>query len=682
MSGTRFFGAAALAAAVFVLPSGALAACNATIQAASDTAIAPGPTFNVGQQATFTVTGMTPVSYLWSVSGAVNIKDYSDDLGTITQTLPAAPLAWAEFPLLPSDMNGSSLSLYWKPSAFQTHPVNMPETRTVTLNYSDGTNSCQANLQVTIERNTTDVTRQPEDYFTSNHPSTLSGAQVGQGRVIDEHKFWHTDGVGGRGGAAAMDEWWRFLAWHGYFLRRYEEWRAAFGYPKVVPWYPGRRLPSGPEFDNPGLRQAFNHDFNRIPLDYTLAGTPVAFGSMPPVVNVPMLANFHNLDAFSGSLEGSYHGSVHCNIGSWTGFGSMCDFSSPKDPMFWRWHGFLDVLYRNYCALKGLLNCHSPAAAAADPWIGDNIADVNANGVPPSTGIRYASPEIWNRRSENLDPLCLPGTIPNALNTVGGVDRNCGSELDHENPESGKPNFLYATLRNVGGIPVENAYAEVAVYIADASTGLSWPADFQLLGESRQFITLNLKPNQVTAIGPLPWTAPSNATSDHWCIYIRILSVQEGPLGEGTVVDTNVANSNSIAWRNLKIVNPGQNKVSRFIVRNIRREAEALALTFDAAPALMRGGRIVLQLDPALQRALAQGPLPDGVKPLGKGRYALTGLRTRIEGLRLPPRGQGVAQITLEGAPAGATGDVVVSQASRAGVDGGVVLRVAGKRRR
>ena len=90
---------------------------------------------------------------------------------------------------------------------------------------------------------------------------------------------------------------------------------------------------------------------------------------------------------------------------------------------------------------------------------------------------------------------------------------------------------------------------------------------------------------------------------------------KESPPAEGPVIDTNVANSNSLAWRNLKIVNPGEHKMSsRFIVRNIRREDEALTLTFDAAPALMRGGRIVLQLDPALQRALGEWRLPDGVR--------------------------------------------------------------------
>src|SRR5215210_5202159 len=100
-----------------------------------------------------------------------------------------------------------------------------------------------------------------------------------------------------------------------------------------------------------------------------------------------------------------------------------------------------------------------------------------------------------------------------------------------------------------------------------------------MLPESRQFITLNLEPGQVTDIGPLPWTPPSPSPSDHWCIYIRVLSVQEAPLVEGANVDTNVANSNSIAWRNLKIVQPGQEKKSaQFIVRNIRAGEERLVL--------------------------------------------------------------------------------------------------------
>jgi len=294
------------------------------------------------------------------------------------------------------------------------------------------------------------------------------------------------------------------------------------------------------------------------------------------------------------------------------------------------------------------------------------------------------SPDIWNRRAPVTTDACTPRAPPPHLNTVGGVVRDCGSDADHENPRAGTTNYLYATLRN-SGRPQRVVYAEVVVYIANASTGLSWPADFTMLPESRQFITLNLEPGQVTDIGPLPWTPPSPTPSDHWCLYIRLLSVQETPPAEGTVVDTNVANSNSIAWRNLRIVNVGERRFSsRFIVRNIRREDEALALQIDAPPALLEGGQFTLQLDPVLQRALGDVPrLPDGVRPLGNGRYLVSGPRTLIEGLRLPPRGQGAAEIVLEPRQgATTTGDIIVTQRSRAGVDGGVTLRVAPPRRR
>lgn len=636
--------------------------------------------FNVGQHARLksNVSGFTATDITWAIDGPF-IKDYNDDLGTQMQTPPSLPLPWSETFHSASDMKLPDVSLYWKPSGAQIHPqVPVPETRNVSVTVRDGGIECTDSMVVTVERNLTDPDRQPEDFYTSNH-NTGTTTTAGWGGVIDEHYFWHANW---QNLAANPGDWALFLPWHNYFLRRFDEWRQAFGYPPVAPWYPGRPLPTGAEFDHPpALRQVYDGDdpLNRIPTWFTLAGSPTLTGPG----GTKKLADFVDLQTFSDEFEFSYHGDIHCTIGVWSGaFGSMCNTTSPKDPIFWRWHGFIDRLYRNYCTIKSL-TCHLPAVAVSDPWMGDNPIDITPNGgVPPSPPLHYVSPDIWNRRAPVTDALCLPGVDPTPLNTVGGVTRDCGNDLQHENPEEGKTNYFYANLRNTGTAPVENVYAEVAVYIADASTGLSWPADFEMLPESRQFITLNLKPGQVTAIGPLPWTAPSNATSDHWCIYVRILSVQEGALVEGTVVDTNVANSNSIAWRNLKIVNPGEKKVSRFIVRNIRRETEALDLTFDAAPALMRGGRILLQLDPALQRALAQGPLPDGVRALGKGRYVLTGLRTRIEGLRLPPRGQGVAQITLEGVPAGATGDVVVTQASRAGVDGGVVLRVAGKRPR
>lgn len=635
------------------------------------------PTFNVGQKTTLTavMAGFTATSFSWTIPGP-HIKDYNDDLGT--QMGLATPLAWSTTPLSAADLSASTVSFYWKPSAAQIHPLNGgPEARVVSLTVTpSGGGSCTSSATFMIERNMTDPNKQPEDFYTSTHRAVTT-TNPGFGHVVDEHIYWHQFVGGGT-------DWRQFLAWHGYFLRRFDQWRTEFGYATVAPWYPGRPLPTGPAFDHdPSLRlPSFDPSANRIPTYFTIAGgTDMDFGGQKK------LADYSSLADFSGSFEGSYHGQVHCNIGtslggffatSGPGFGSMCKASSPKDPMFWRWHGFIDTMYRNFCRLSGI-SCSSGPDPASDPWMGDNAADIAANGSVPSPGPHWLSPDIWNRTSEVTTDTCIPRDPPPNLNTVGGVARDCGSSADHENPVAGVTNYLYATLRNTRPGPARNVYAEVAVYIANASTGLTWPTDFTMLPESRQFITLYLEPGQVTDIGPLPWVPPSPTPSDHWCIYIRVLSVQEAPLVEGTNIDTNVANSNSIAWRNLKIVQPGEEmKKAQFIVRNIQAAEERLALQFDVTPALLQAGTLVLRLDPILQRGFVAGEGKlEGLRMTQQGVFAVTSARARMTGIRLAKRQQGTVSIQLDGTDRKTEGDVLVTQISSKGVDGGVMLRVA-----
>lgn len=646
--------------------------------AASDTPFTL-PTFNVGQQTTLTAfaTGFTASSFAWTIPGP-HIKDYNDDLGTKLSPVPASPLPWSTTPLAPGDLSASTVTFYWKPSPAQTHPLNGgPEARIVSLTVTpSGGGTCTATTTLMIERNTTNSDKQPEDLYTSTHRAVTT-TNPGFGRVVDEHIYWHQFVGGG-----PVGNWRQFLAWHGYFLRRFDSWRAEFGFPAVSPWYPGRPLPTGAAFNHPAsLRLAsFNPDFNRIPTYFTIAGgTAADFGGQHK------LADYATVDDFSTSFEGSYHGSVHCNIGVSGGgffatsgptFGSMCMASSPKDPLFWRWHGFIDTLYRNHCTLRGI-NCHSGPDPAADPWMGDNAADIAANGSVPSPGPHWLSPDVWNRRAEVTTDPCVPRIPPPDLTTVGGVIRDCGSSADHENPVTGVTNYLYATIRNDRPGAARNVYAEVAVFIANASTGLSWPTDFTMLPESRQLITLHLEPGQVTDIGPLPWIPPSPVPSDHFCLYIRVLSVQEAPLVEGTNVDANVANSNSIAWRNLKVVATASAKKSaKFIVRNIRERGEALALQVEVTPELFRAGRVLARLDAPLQRALARGQgRAEGLRKEAPGVFILTSPKARIEGLSLRAREQGAAVIELAGSTP-VEGEVQVTQVSAAGVDGGVTLRV------
>lgn len=666
-------------------------ACGAgtlDIAVASDTPLA-GTAFNVGQKATFTAVaaGVAPTSFAWTVPGP-HIKDYVEDLGTRASTTLASPVPWSTSALTSANLSASSVSLYFRPSAAQIHPLNGPaETRTVTLVAGIPGGSCTVSQNVTVERNMTDPARQPEDFYTTNHRAAAT-TNAGMGNVIDEHMYWHNFVQDGDPG-----HWLQFLPWHSYFLRRFDDWRQTFGYAPVAPWYPGRPLPTGPEFDHdPALRLAYNPLVGRLPYQYSLAGPPTA-GASPN-----RLADFASVDSLTGAFEFTLHGIIHCQIGinppndpsnpdadffatSGPYYGSMCMASSPKDPMFWRWHGFIDRMYANFCRLKSPAPiCHNLAAPSADPWMGDNAADIAAGGAVPSPGIHWMSPDVWNRRSEITSDTCLPRTPPH-LNTVGGVVRDCGSEADHENPVTGSTNFLYATVRNSGRAQ-RNLYAEVAVYIASAATGLSWPADFKLLPDSRQFITLNLEPGQVTDIGPIPWVPPSPAPSDHFCLYVKILSVQETPPTEGTNVDSNVANSNSIAWRNIKVVPAGSPAMfSKFIVRNIWPEAREIHLDIMPDQRLQSRGQILVTLDPRLQRAAANLREIRGAVALGRGRWRLEGPRVRFGPIPLRPREQGMVQLDFRG-DADATGDIIVVQQSGDKQDGGTTLRISDRRQR
>jgi hypothetical protein len=153
-------------------------------------------------------------------------------------------------------------------------------------------------------------------------------------------------------------------------------------------------------------------------------------------------------------------------------------------------------------------------------------------------------------------------------------------------------------------------------------------------------------------------------------------------LVEGANVGTNVANSNSIAWRNLKIVSPGEErKMARFVVRNIHAGDERLSLQVEVTPALFQAGKLVLRLDETLQRGITAGNTTlEGLKMTGRGVFAVTSEKSSITGIRLAARQQGAATVQLD-TPAGkaAEGDVQVSQISSKGVDGGVTLRIARK---
>src|SRR5262249_33627014 len=183
-----------------------------------------------------------------------------------------------------------------------------------------------------------------------------------------------------------------------------------------------------------------------------------------------------------------------------------------------------------------------------------------------------------------------------------------------------------------------------------ASSGLIYPTDFTTVPDSRQFIALHLEPGTTTAIGPIPWIPPPlPPANDHYCLYMRVLSVQATPPVEGMGIDTDVANNNNLAWRNIKVVAPGDKSPPGFIVRNIGKEAARLGLRFDIPPELIDlRTRIDVTLDKALSAAFTSGKGKlAGLKPDGKGGFLITGVTGMIDGLLLAPRKEGHVHVQI-----------------------------------
>lgn len=598
--------------------------------AASDTPVTL-PTFNVGQKVVLTAVpvGITPSTYSWTIAGP-HIKDYEERVGT---TITGA-ISWSTTALGAADLAASPVSFYWKPAANQVHPLNAgPSSRNVSLTVTVGATSCTVSQTFSVERNSTSTSKQAVDFFTSNHRAPTE-TNPEKGRVIDYHMEWHQ---------VASTRLLPFLPWHREFIGRYNAWLAEFGYPPVVPWYPGTPIPTGTDINHTPRLGSYNPDTNRVPTWYTMAGgtgdDPGASGTQK------RLFDYSSLTQMSNALEFSWHGTVHCNVGP-GGFGGMCDYSSPKDPLFFRWHRFVDLVYESFCHEKGL-TCAPGPEPDSDGWMGDNAADIANNGTPPSTGTLYLSPDIWNRTAP---ATCTPA------NPGPGVVRNCGGPANHQDPVTGVTNYFYARVRNDRPSPVTISYLEVAVYAANASTGLAWPADFGgppvgvPLPESRQFITVNLEPGQVTDIGPLPWIPPSPVPSDHWCVYVRMLSPQ-APLGivEGPTVWINVRDSNNIVWRNLRVVQPSGpdspiDDAVDFIVRNTFDAEVAVDLDWIVPDHLLADGMVIeLDLGDELGNRLRADAV-EGAEKVGPTTYRIITPRARIAGI--PMKGREAVGVT------------------------------------
>jgi hypothetical protein len=250
----------------------------------------------------------------------------------------------------------------------------------------------------------------------------------------------------------------------------------------------------------------------------------------------------------------------------------------------------------------------------------------NDSGAEPDPNIAgesmWKSPYIWVRNTSD------PGLV---------------SQHVHQNPQSGSPNFVYVKLHNGGSATSGN----LELYFAEASSGLTWPADWTLIGST----AVASFAAGTTRIVEIPWTP---TTGGHVCLLARWVSPTD-PMthAEGSSIGLNVRNNNNIVWRNVNVVNLGGDVLHETVqmrVRNVQRIQQAYSLVFRTPEgerfSLLRDGVVDVVFDGALTRGWRDGG-SRSTGTTGTGERLRMSEGATIEDIVLPGGGSGVVTITF-----------------------------------
>jgi Ca2+-binding RTX toxin-like protein len=336
-----------------------------------DRAARRGATKNVGQEVRLSAgqTG-TPAgraSYRWFVEGEV-IDDYVESPAEQPEGTPR-PFRLTDHPEVTEGSSTGAvftnreITFYWRMQGIDlSAPVNVTVTLAISESGADRTPCATTSAGYTIERSRDNSENQPEDYY----------VEINHGRrVVDEHAAWHGSHQRGSGvyHHGAM-----FADFHHIFLANYAAFRATFGYPAVGFYIPNLALPTTETGYTMDHARRFGGVGTKIrPLWTTRVGGGNADRRVKGGINCPSdpggqrsAGDFNgDLSLFGCAVENEWHNPIHGNIGGASGDMSS-SLTAPQDPIFWRWHSFVDNVFEGFRALSSRVgHGHARVAQAA-----------------------------------------------------------------------------------------------------------------------------------------------------------------------------------------------------------------------------------------------------------------------------------------------------------------------------
>lgn len=226
-----------------------------------------------------------------------------------------------------------------------------------------------------------------------------------------------------------------------------------------------------------------------------------------------------------------------------------------------------------------------------DVWISDGPTDVGNNSYD------YDSTDIWS----SLSPT---GT-------------------SHEDPVSGLTNTVHVVVHNLGSSSVSNV--DVALYWADTSTALAWPADFTQIGTTYTIPSISTGGNVEHT---WPWYVdPAFGLGHHFC-FVATADSTADPMTGGPPGVTYVAPyDNNIAQKNITIVpaHAGHAAQVWFFIENNMGEMIPFDLVIKRAD--FPEGQLILSLPNDLMEVLLKrSDLLDGLEFVDREGQEMPGL--------------------------------------------------------